>query len=41
MSDPNILPKVTSDEIDPKEKLEDANSRDRDLEDNRPPHHEG
>ncbi len=37
MSDPNILPKVTQDEIDPRE--DDDSQRDNEIEDDKPPHH--
>jgi hypothetical protein len=38
MSDSDILPKVTQDEIDPRE--DDEAKREADLEANKPPHHE-
>ena len=41
MSDPNILPKITSDEIDPSDTKREESERNRELEENRPPHHEG
>jgi len=37
MSDPKILPKVTQDEIDPRE--DDDSRRDAEIEGDRPPHH--
>lgn len=37
MSDPNILPKVTQDEIDPRE--DDDSQRDNEIENDKPPHH--
>jgi hypothetical protein len=37
MSDPNILPKITQDEIDPRE--DDGLKRDQEIEGDRPPHH--
>jgi hypothetical protein len=40
MSDSNFLPKVTKDEIDPKDSQEEKSERDRDLLENRPPHYE-
>ena len=40
MSDPNILPKVTKDEVDPRDKKKEESERDRELLENRPPHHE-
>jgi hypothetical protein len=41
MSDPNILPKLTKDEIDPRDEDIEERERNRELEENRPPHHEG
>jgi hypothetical protein len=40
MSDSNILPNVAKDEIDPKDKKSEESERERELLDNRPPHHE-
>lgn len=37
MSDSNILPKVTSDEIDPRE--DDSRRRDEEIAGDKPPHH--
>ncbi len=37
MSDPKILPKITHDEIDPRE--DDDSKRDSEIESDRPPHH--
>ena len=41
MSDPNILPKLTKDEADPRDEDIEERERNRELEENRPPHHEG
>ena len=41
MSDSNILPKVRKDEVDPAESKREESERNRELEENRPPHHEG
>ena len=40
MSDPNILPKVTSDEVDPSDAVDSKKSRDQEILENRPPHYE-
>ena len=40
MSDSNILPKVTNDEVDPADAKKEACERDRELLENRPPHHQ-
>jgi len=40
MSDPNILPKVTSDEVDPSDESDNKKARDREILENRPPHYE-
>ena len=40
MGDSNILPKVTKDEVDPVDKKKEESERDRELLENRPPHHE-
>jgi hypothetical protein len=40
MSDPNILPKVTSDETDPRDESENKSARDKEILENRPPHYE-
>jgi hypothetical protein len=37
MSDPNILPKVTQDEIDPRD--DDSPRRDEEIQGDKPPHH--
>ncbi len=37
MSDPNILPKVTQDEIDPRD--DDSRRRDEEIQGDKPPHH--
>ena len=41
MSDPNILPKLAKDEIDPRDEESEERERNRELEESRPPHHEG
>ena len=40
MSDPNILPKVTSDEVDPSDESDNKKAREKELLENRPPHYE-
>ena len=40
MSDPNILPKKTKDEMDPSDELDNKKSRDSEILENRPPHYE-